>query len=146
MICMDFINPCHLHPRSHLQVLPPCHLIKNPFIKTDQGGVNVTTMPLQVYSRWNQCRLDQMQAQEFEPKPSNEHRNSSNFVSNVISPASNLLPLLETPYQFIQNKDSKVFPDLHLPLVLRKANKKCEQHPVFNFISFENLFFILFYR
>ena len=65
-----------------------------------------------------------MQAQKFESKHGYEHKNSTNFVSNVISPASNLLLLLETHDQFVQNEDPKVFHNLHLQIAFRKATKK----------------------
>ena len=57
-----------------------------------------------------------MQAQQSKPKPSNKHTNSICSIFSVISPASNLLLSPKTRDQFVQNEDSKEFPDLHLPI------------------------------
>ena len=52
---------------------------QEPSSKMDQGWANAIYMPLQVYCMWKQAQLDQMQAQEFEPKSDNEHTNSTKF-------------------------------------------------------------------
>ncbi|RVW75443.1 Retrovirus-related Pol polyprotein from transposon RE1 [Vitis vinifera] len=63
----------------------------------------------------NSPQLYRMHAQEFELEP-------------------------ETHDQFVQNEDSEEFLDLHLPIALGKAIRKCTlTHPISNFISFENL-------
>ena len=90
MICLiflDFLNTSHLHPKSHLQVLPPCRTVKNPHKKQIKGEL----IQLQIYSRQKWSQLDQMQAQESEPEPNNVHTNSTYFVSGIISLTSNLL-------------------------------------------------------
>ena len=98
-------------PHNTLEFVPPEYIEKLESIIQRKEGENHST-PLKVYSRRMQPALESLHAPTIHPDKGIENQTIStpNDISN-----------------------------LDLPIVLRKEKRQCTQHPLSNFVSFENL-------
>ena len=98
-------------PHNTLEFVPPEYIEKLESIIQRKEGENHST-PLKVYSRRMQPALESLHAPTIHPDKGIENQTIStpNDISN-----------------------------LDLPIILRKEKRQCTQHPLSNFVSFDNL-------
>ena len=91
LLCLDFLNPCLFHLRSDLQVLLPCHLVKNPHQKWIKGELMQFTCHYKFTVCGNRPNLIKCKLKSLNPSQIMNTQTPLNFFFFDRKPHQNIL-------------------------------------------------------